>query len=495
MSECEGTLVDLASSVMTRTMRLLALVMLISLGGVVAFNEYSQCESTVFPFEADAWDVPVLEATLSLSAPIDSYSSHNNVVAAGTGRLVNHTAGLSKLDIKLAVQQQTGDSSAFTTKAHIHASRCQTNKGGLHYMYDVAGIDGGENIFLVEHNFPGGVPSPTDANATREYLMDYERAASVVVHAPDGTRIACCNLVPNLPTLPDIWSAVIEANINHEGEGVDAVSYSMLRYEWYDTSTNNLRIDEHSSYSKQTRIMNPVHDTYMTMHQNATHSNGYCEKHQMSDKHFPMFGRGSGTGLSSTAEFLRVTGDTPDVYNGVTEAGVVRGIPCEKWSRNVTMPSFSNPSASISYVYEFYFPISSWMIRRESFHRMLSRIVVKSDSGMQGVPVLHYYDFIDFKPEVEDASIFNPCEVWSTGAPLAGNCTCGSPGVVAPAPSAWGSSGGGDVDMVKARLQAMTAAVVVLALVIICACVGTAFFRLREEKPTALVTDNEMSSF
>ena len=49
--------------------------------------------------------------------------------------------------------------------------------------------------------------------------------------------------------------------------------------------------------------------------------------------------------------------------------------------------------------------------------------------------------------------------------------------------------------MVKARLQAMTAAVVVLALVIICACVGTAFFRLREEKPTALVTDNEMSSF
>ena len=30
--------------------------------------------------------------------------------------------------------------------------------------------------------------------------------------------------------------------------------------------------------------------------------------------------------------------------------------------------------------------------------------------------MLHYYDFIDFKPEVDDLSIFNPCEVYNSGA-------------------------------------------------------------------------------
>ena len=327
--------------------------------------------------------------------------------------------------------------------------------------------------------------------------MDYERAASVVVHAPDGSRIACCNLEPHLPNLPESWSATIEANINHEGEGLEAVSYSMLRHEWYDAATNNLRIDEHSSYSKQTRIMNPVHDIYMSMHQNQTHASGYCEGHKISDGHFPMFLRGSGDGMSTTADFLRVTGDTPDVYHGVTEAGVVRGIPCEKWSRNVTIPSFSDPPASISYVYEFYFPISSWMVRRESYHRMLSRIVVRSDSGMRGVPVLHYYDFLDFKPEVDDLSVFNPCEVYNVGSPLAGNCTFGAPGEPAPAPTAWGPSGERDIEVVKAQLQAMTAVVVVLALVIVFGFGSVAFVRLREERSAKplMTNDNEMSSF
>ena len=477
--------------------QILALAML-SLGGAAGeFVTFAECDSSVILFEADVWDVPVLKATLSMTAPIDTYADHYNYVAAGTGSMVNLTSGQSRLEVTLAVEKESGASGAFSTKAHLHASRCDINSGGSHFLHDVTGTDSGDNIVLVEHDFPGGVPSPTDANVTRDYLVDYDRAASVVVHAPDGTRIGCCNLVPHLPTLPNTWSAVIEANINHEGESLDSVSYSMLRYEWYDASTNNLRIDEHSSYSKQTRIVNPEQDTVMFMHQNGTHPSGVCEHHKMSDGHFPMFGRGSGNGLSSTVDFLQMTGgDTPIEYHGVTEAGVVRGIPCEKWTRNVSMPSFRDPSTTISYVYEFYFPISSWMVRRESFHRMISRVVVRSDSGMRGLPVLHYYDFIDFKPEVDDLSIFNPCEVYNSGAPLSGNCTCGSPGIVAPTPSAWASSDGRDVDALRAQLSSMTAVVVVLALVLIGGFAGSAYFRWREEKNArSLVTDNEMSSF
>ena len=68
-------------------------------------------------------------------------------------------------------------------EAHLHASRCDINSGGSHFLHDVTGTDSGDNIVLVEHDFPGGVPSPTDANVTRDYLVDYDRAASVVVHA------------------------------------------------------------------------------------------------------------------------------------------------------------------------------------------------------------------------------------------------------------------------------------------------------------------------
>ena len=51
--------------------------------------------------------------------------------------------------------------------------------------------------------------------------------------------------------------------------------------------------------------------------------------------------RGGNHTLMSTADMFGVKGDTPDVYHGVTGAGeYVRGIPCEKWTRNVTMPAF-----------------------------------------------------------------------------------------------------------------------------------------------------------
>ena len=37
-------------------------------------------------------------------------------------------------------------------------------------------------------------------------------------------------------------------------------------------------------------------------------------------------------------------------------------------------PAFGRAASSHAYVFEYYFPVSSWMIRRESYHRMLSRV-------------------------------------------------------------------------------------------------------------------------
>jgi hypothetical protein len=148
--------------------QILALAML-SLGGAAGeFVTFAECDSSVFLFEADVWDVPVLKATLSMTAPIDTYADHYNYVAAGTGSMVNLTSGQSRLEVTLAVEKESGASGAFSTKAHLHASRCEINSGGSHFLHDFTGTDSGDNIVLVEHDFPGGVPAPTDANVTRD---------------------------------------------------------------------------------------------------------------------------------------------------------------------------------------------------------------------------------------------------------------------------------------------------------------------------------------
>lgn len=112
---------------------------------------------------------------------------------------------------------------ASTVKAHIHAQRCESNDGGPHYLYDSLGEDSGDNIFEVSLPFDGS-SSKSAGNVTRPWLADYERAASVVLHEPSGNRFACCNLVPNLPGLPDTWSATIEANFKQPAANV---SYTM----------------------------------------------------------------------------------------------------------------------------------------------------------------------------------------------------------------------------------------------------------------------------
>lgn len=444
------------------------------------FTPYARCDSSnVVSFGGGTWTFPTFEAELQLSVPVDSYVDHYNYVAFGTGRHVNITAGRSRLSISVLPQRTPPTSTAFRLKAHIHTSRCDVNNGGGHYLYDPTGPDAGDNIFETQLDFPVGYDI-SHASVERTFLADYDATASVVLHDTNGARIGCCNLVPNLPILPDTWSATIEANIYHEGVGLENVSYSMLRHEWYDKATGNLRIDEHSAYSKQTRLMNAAKESFIALHRNETFPKGHCEAHSLDSSMARFLTRGMiNHTLASTADFLAVTGHTPDEYHGTTAATVVRGIPCEKWSRNVTMPSMRSPGVSHSYVFEFFFPVTSWMIRQESYHRMLARVVVKSDYGFRGDRVLHYYDFIDMRPYVDDDSIFDPCAVYPTGAALAGNCTCA----------------GAEVEKNGMGLAAVAGIVFVILLVAMCAGFGGFVFwtRYREEPSKLIDEGNEMT--
>ena len=50
-------------------------------------------------------------------------------------------------------------------------------------------------------------------------------------------------------------------------------------------------------------------------------------------------------------------------------------------------------------------------------------------------------------PFIEDMEVFNPCNVYNTGKPLAGNCSCGRIGAPAPPPASWGGGGSGEDGM------------------------------------------------
>ena len=412
-----------------------------------SFSPFAKCSGWENPYSPYSGDVKSFDAELLMDAKIDSeFGDHYNYVAEGTGRTVRWTDGRSMLNFTFRFGLSAGQTvdTGQSWKAHIHASRCDVSSGGIHYLQNTNGLDLGDNIFEVVFDAKQyGDDILGSGNVTREYLADYDRAASVVVHIPGGTRALCCNLAPALPKLPDTWSATIEANINNFDAGSN-LSYTMLRKEWYHAETNSLRIDEHSAYSSQTRLMNTAEERLVTMHRNDTFPDGICRDHPLQSRMSSFLTRGSSHTIKSTAEMFSFEGDAPDEYHGITASHeYVRGVPCEKWTRNVTM-------GTKKYTYEFFFPVSSWMIRRESYHRMLWRVVVKSDNGFRGQPVLHFYDFVYMVPYVEDMEVFNPCNVYNTGKPFAGNCTCGRIGSPAPAPASWGGGGGSGEEGMKA---------------------------------------------
>lgn len=83
--------------------------------------------------------------------------------------------------------------------------------------------------------------------SVRSWLVDYDRALSVVIHGASGTRLLCGDLVPNMPTLPDVWSALIEANFGKK-------QYTMLSREYYHRQAGFVSSEQHSALGKSVTI-------------------------------------------------------------------------------------------------------------------------------------------------------------------------------------------------------------------------------------------------
>jgi len=257
-------------------------------------------------------------------------------------------------------------------------------------------------------------------------VLDYDEVKSVMVSL-DAARNAsiCCNLIPKLPEIPEEFSTTIEANFLKPGH---AESYTMHRKEFYDPhwkGSGAERIEEHSSRHSKVEIRDYSSGHRYQLFRNQTYPNGHCVKTEVTDRDWDSVGGH----LQSTSRHLsfihpsKRVGEEDEVLDEQYEGNdhFVRGIKCEKWSyqMNFTRDPAAPPN---TYTVSHFFPVASWQVRAESYHRLPKRIQLNG-SRADGTAVSHHYDYIDMQPFVEDPeTTFDPCKV--LGTDFTGNCGC-----------------------------------------------------------------------
>jgi hypothetical protein len=118
--------------------------------------------------------------------------------------------------------------------------------------------------------------------------------------------------------------------------------------------------------------------------------------------------------LQSTADFLQFDPTQAITFDGVGVTNV-RGIVTERWSRNFSFAFGPDTSAGIA---SYYFPVSSWSNRGESFHRLIKRVEVNGThtaANGSAWAFFHTYEFVNLVPAITNADVFNPCLVLQAG--------------------------------------------------------------------------------
>ena len=438
-----------------------ALLVLLAVGGVVTAGAQEAAQQDT---ESSGWDVLSSGQWSSLSpsyvltgavtvetdVPVGSFAAFLNSGIQGAA------LGNSRLNVSVNILfrgQPLGTKAVLV--AHIHASSCATSSGGPHYLQNTtlpddtlpvpppAGSGQGSNTFSLR------VPSTGQASATQPFLVDYDRALSVVLHegaavagyspVSPGSRIGCADLVPTLPDLPQSYSMTIEANFGL------SKAYTLVRQQYQSAAVNKITAVQHSSMLRLVVIQDFNTNTTYTIQQNSTYPQGVCE--MTSCRNTPL--SQCGTTVPDLNVLFNLGDGQPIVFEGVNLANV-RGITCERWTRNYT---FNSPQGSSSGTAHYYVPVSSWHNRGENYHRLLKRIEISgtTQGGGASYQYSHSYEFVDFVPDVINTDVFDPCRVLKMGplgvlnnATVTG-CGCDTPAPVPAAPASTVGSGSGSL--------------------------------------------------
>ena len=164
--------------------------------------------------------------------------------------------------------------------AHVHSARCSAvPPGGQHYLHNSSmpddalpatwspGVTYGTNTLSALLSFRNA--SYGTMSTGQPWLANFDAALSVVIHDPAG-QVACSNLVPALPDLPEEYSVTMEANFGF------GKAFTMVMKEYASTALGKRAIVMHSNTTAQAQVQDLVTNMTYTLVQNATYPNGVC---------------------------------------------------------------------------------------------------------------------------------------------------------------------------------------------------------------------------
>ena len=319
-------------------------------------------------------------ASLEVDVVVSGFAQ--NYLLNGTGL----ATGTTRFNVSVTVSSTVG-AAVPVLVAHVHSSRCNAvPPGGGHYLYNASGpddamVDTGSQTPAYGVNTLSVVLSARGVKSTQQpWLANYDQALSVVIHDPYG-RIACANLVPNLPSLPPAYSVTIEANFGL------SKAYTMVVKEYSNGTHRTVLI--HTNTSSQAQVQDATANMTYTLSQNATYPNGVCVATRCVPNPFePCNGQ-----LAGLESYYSIGEGNPVGYDGFNVLNV-RGIPCERWSRAISLNIPGVGISSTNATAYFYFPQQGWSNMGESYHRLIKRIQLNGTSTQSG-NFSHSYEFID----------------------------------------------------------------------------------------------------
>lgn len=193
-------------------------------------------------------------------------------------------------------------------------------------------------------------PASVGGGADAPFLVDYDEAVSVVAY--DGsTPIACCQLAPPAPVLPDEWGATVEANIVEKG-------YTLALRQVYSAPLARVRTEVHAGGADRVVFQDLAAGTVTLVDApNATHPAGACLVRPAAPGEGGVLGLTGGGGrdgaLLSTAAALRF--DPGEVVHAPLARALARGVPAETWTRAI------NDGGNASYTASYLFPVNAWI--------------------------------------------------------------------------------------------------------------------------------------
>mmetsp|Transcript_28543 Transcript_28543/g.47949 ORF Transcript_28543/g.47949 Transcript_28543/m.47949 type:complete len:535 (+) Transcript_28543:106-1710(+) len=349
------------------------------------------------------------------------------------GDVIQTTASLTamnltrlKIELSNLAPDNGGDSTIRDLTASMYVEDCGTPLGNAH-TFPATG-----------HEIPME-PSAEGVVATKIFdtLVDFEDVGSVRTRYKEVDM--CCSLIPTLPLVPEMYSAVIEANFER-GEGE---SYTMLRKEYYMPDTGRERLEEHVGDKSTITIKDFSAGKKWTLTHRESDSEsdpeanlGVCTEYDMTGSnefryetigaHLQSVTARMSFSHQSAREVFFGEGNQPDkeTYHG--NDFLVRGVKSEKWSHTFLLPDYSDPNVytpgNSNYTLSHFFPVEDWRNAGWHTHRNLKRVLLEGQHS-DGKKVKHTYEYIDMVPYIYDPDrVFNPCIVLD--GQFGGNCTC-----------------------------------------------------------------------